>query len=116
MTTPAPLVQRQLPVDAVTGTLAGAAATVVAEYDVRDVTRFGLLIQNTGNTNAIGTVEVFKSFDGTNYGPADAATTGLAIAHDDGAVLEFSDVAFTKLRVRLTSASGSTYRLTARGT
>lgn len=116
MTTPAPLVQRQLPVDVLTGTLVGAAATVVAEYDVRDVTRFGLLIENTGNTNAIGTVEVFKSFDGTHYGPADAATSALSIAHDDGATVEFDDVAFTKLRVRLTSASGTTYRLTARGT
>jgi len=116
MTTPAPLVQRQLPVDAVSGTLVGATPTVVAEYDVRDVTRFGLLVQNTGNTNAIGTIEVFKSFDGTNYGPADTATSTLAIAHDDGATIEFDDVVFTKLRVRLTSASGTTYQLTARGT
>jgi len=99
-----------------TGTLAAATPADV-DFDVSNSRRVCLIIENTGVTNALNTTVVKVSADGTNFGTNTAAGTAIgSIAASGIALFEISDVAFKTLRLTLTSTSGTTYRVTMRGT
>lgn len=94
---------------------AGVAGSLT--FDTTGSKQLTLVIENTGASNAIGTTVVAKSPDGTIFGTDTALGTAIGSIAASGSVLvELTDVAFQKLKLTFTSASGSTVRVTLRGT
>lgn len=101
--------------DQQTATLAAGVATPLT-FDTSGSKSLTLVIENTGSSNAIGTTTVAKSPDGTIFGTDSALGTAIGSIAASGSVLvEITDVAFQKLKLTFTSASGSTARVTLRG-
>lgn len=102
--------------DTKTGTLsAGVAADI--DLDTSGSKNILVVVENTGGTNAITSVVVKMSPDGTAWGTNTAAGAAFGtIAANSDKPLEMEGVAFQKLRLTLTSTSGTTYRVTIRGT
>lgn len=99
-----------------TGTLAAGTPANV-DFEVGNSRRLTIIIENTGVTNALTTTVVKKSADGTNFGTDSALGTAIgSIAASGSSLVELTDVAFKTLRLTLTSTSGTTYRVTLRGT
>jgi hypothetical protein len=88
--------------------LTAATATNV-DFDTKGGRSIALTIENTG-ANAIGTVEVWKSVRGTKFAQDTALTAAIgSIAAAGVSLVELTDCSFATLRLRMTSASGSTY-------
>lgn len=99
------------------GTLAAAVAGT-ADFTLSDFGRATLVVSNTGDSNAIGTVAVSFSIDGGTTYAADAAvgTAVGSIAAGASALIELEGFGAKHVRVTLTSASGSDYAITFRAT
>jgi hypothetical protein len=96
-------------------TLAAGVAGALT-FDTSGSKSLALVIENTG-ANAVGTTVATVSPDGTIYGTNSAIGTAIgSIAAGASALVEITDVAFQKIKLTFTSASGSTVRVTLRGT
>lgn len=100
----------------VTGTL---SAGVAADIDLKVGTCRSVQIhlENTGGTNAIGTVNVFESPDGANFAEDTAAGTAIgSVAASTKKPIVRSDAdGLSVIRIRLTSSSGTTYKIVMNG-
>lgn len=84
--------------------------------DTYGATTIGLVIGNAGGSNAIDTVLIEKSPLGNKYGPDTAYGTAIgSIAANTNALAQISAKGFTKVRVTLTSSSGTSYEIETKG-
>ena len=100
-----------------TGTLAAGVAGVVT-LDLSTARRIAVTIANTGVTNAIGTTVISRACAETALDYATDTQIGVdigSIALSSVASFEIDGNAMRWLKVTMTSASGSTYRVTLRG-
>lgn len=84
--------------------------------DVSGSARVCVVIENTGGSNSIDTLTIERSPDGEVFATDSSAASLAPIAAGADALLELSRNASKLLRLTLTSTSGTTARVTLRGT
>ena len=74
-----------------------------------------IVVKNTGATNDVTALSLYRSPLGTLFGPATAVTAGIPLAHGDALEVRGEHEPLTTLRLTLTSTSGTTVSLEAAG-
>ncbi len=74
-----------------------------------------VVLKNTGPTNNVTALSLYRLPLGNLAGPATAVTTGIPLAPDASLEVRGENEPLTTLRVRLTSTSGTTVSLEAAG-
>jgi len=92
---------------------AGVAGSM--EFDVSKCKRLSFVIENRGASNPIGTTVVETSPDGAIYSTETAVGSAIgSLAASSSKPVTMDGIAFKKLKLTFTSASGSDVRVTLR--